>query len=254
MAFHSTQHTLQQPTGPSISALPNEVWRAVFSYLPNPVDKKVQWPPLNLVTERDRLVLQPILVVRQVCRVFRTIINDLPFWRVAEFDLVSLISNQYEGDHGTLEFRFVKALLTDGDLLEIFQKKTSWTFCRFSVFRIVSETVPNHRENVTELAFVGGPNEKRFDQVGAPMDWVDRVLIYYPKLQSLTIETVEHVEPSLISEKCPELSILSHLQSTCSRTSRLFAKSISQPSRAGPRWNRSSQVWRRTLRFADIIS
>jgi hypothetical protein len=204
MAFQSTQHTLQQPPGPSNSALPNEVWRTVFSHLPNPVDKNEQWEPLNLDTERDRLVLEPILVLRQVCRVFRAIINDLPFWLAAEFDLVSLISN-CEGDHGPLEFRFVKALLTDGDLLETFQKKTSWTFCRFSVFRIVSETVPNHRENVTELAFVGRPKGKRFDQLGAPREWVDGVLICYPKLQSLTIETVEL---SLISEKCRELSVL----------------------------------------------
>jgi hypothetical protein len=204
MALHSTQQSLQQSRTPSIPALPNEVWRTVLSQLPNPVNPNERWPPLNLVTERDRPVLHPILVVRQVCRLFRSIVNDSSFWLAGEFDPVSLIS----GNPDLPKYPFVKALLADGDLLETFEKKRSWTFSSFAVFTIVSETIPSFRKNVIQLAFVGGPNGERFDQSGARGDWVGVVLTNYLTLQSLTIETVEGLKLSVISEKCPELSVL----------------------------------------------
>jgi hypothetical protein len=210
MAFHSTQQSRQQNPAPSIPALPNEVWRAVFSQLPNPINTNGRWPPRNRVTEKDRLLLQPVLVLRQVCRLFRTIANDLSFWLAAEFDPVSLISN-FEGgsDLPGPKDQFVKALLSDRDLLRNFEKKTSWTFSKFSIFNIVSETVPGFRKNVIELAFLCRRNGKWFDQLGAPRDWVvDKVLTNYPKLQSLSMEAVEGIALSLISEKCPELSVL----------------------------------------------
>lgn len=75
-----------------ILTLPDEVLRLIFCYLPDPIDTSQSWPKFASLEEPERLILHPVLVLRQVCRRFRATTSGLPFWYDDAFDPVSLIS------------------------------------------------------------------------------------------------------------------------------------------------------------------
>lgn len=190
--------------------LPTEVLQEVFSYLPTSINisQQGQRAKFEHLNKQQRLLRQPILVLRQVCRQFRAIVNNLPFWRESTFDFVSLIA-VFHGEYCIRGADFVQSLLGDKDFVDILERRRGWTFSNYSVFRIVSEAIPNFNENVIELAFVRRPNGKEFMEFNAPChDWLYKILVLYPNLRSLTTNSLRGIRLSKLFENRPELSVL----------------------------------------------
>ena len=122
-------HRLESLPHAPILALSHEVISIIFTFLSNH-NTEERWPPFNELTMQERLLLQPILVVRQVCRHFRAIANTLPFWYSDTFEPVALISN-FCGIYRPRESAFLKSLLMDKGLVTCLRRKRQWSFRSF---------------------------------------------------------------------------------------------------------------------------
>ena len=199
------------PTASPILTLPNELLRNAFCFLPNPLHTSQHWPKFTSLTRSQRLILQPILVVRQVCRHFRAVANHLPLWYDDAFELGSLISN-FEGGGRLRLSEFVRSLLSDEQLRKCLARKTYWTFHSHSIFSIIFSTIPAVHETVTGLAFVPGNTSQEFIRTGCRGDaWFDKligVVEHCPQLQSLTLEYAGDLDLDKISKVRPALGVL----------------------------------------------
>jgi F-box-like len=188
----------------SILHLPNETLSAIFSY----------FPIFPLGHPSDCWPTQPVLAVRQVCRRFRTVVNELSFWYQDEFQpdlpnmaLIGCSQHQFKEKFYRRE-KFFKALLADRHLAHCLGRKTSWRFRSFHIFVVVFEQIPLFRRSVTKIQYYRTPFDlfTKSETVGfmtriglctqlttlriahVPyLDW-DHFLKFCPGLQALTID------------------------------------------------------------------
>ena len=185
--------------------LPAEVLSAIFSSLPNPLTTPKRWPKFNSLSPSKRLIIQPVLVVRQVCRRFRAVANDLLFWLDDNFELCSFVSN-FQGP--VRESSFLKAILNDQHLINSLGKRKNWRFSRFSSLCIVFKAVPLFRENVTGIALVDGNRGQRFKISGYSFKRLISILELCPHLQSLCLQRLGNLDVDQISQVVPALNVL----------------------------------------------
>lgn len=194
-------------TSSHILNFPIEVLHTIFSYLPNPLTQE-PWPKFNALLPSERLVLQSILVVRQVCHQFRAVADDLSFWYDDNFEPVSLISN-FKGSSRVRESPFLNSLLTDIQLVNnLGGKKKNWRFHSFSAFSIFFEAIPMFRENVTGLAFVVGSRGQQVNITGYSLEKLTNALRLCSQLQSLHLQHLGDLHLDQISDVAPALTVL----------------------------------------------
>src|SRR5262249_41690164 len=108
----------------SILNLPTEILRKIFSFL-------VRVPPPN---SKATLPCPQIFTIRSVCRKFRMVANELPFWcagNVHFFDLIPKRLHQYyntEEDWNSYEHHFLQLLYRDSHLVQCLERRSHWQF------------------------------------------------------------------------------------------------------------------------------
>lgn len=140
--------------------LPHEILYSILSYVCGDghlVDATLEWPKLS-----D----SPVMTIRAVCRTFRVIAAQLPFWFKDEFSLLSLVTNYNLGEWVTMVY--FHELLEDPFLVEQLKRKTGWSFGSYEMVHKITATFPSLREKMTYLA----------------LKWVDfkHTRTYYPEV------------------------------------------------------------------------
>jgi len=147
--FHRQSHPawkLKNTIAPSLLFLVSRIFQTTsWFYSPAPEPKTVHLPPRPLLgddatfSDSDQQALpHPLIILRQVCRAFRPIANDLPFWSNDYFRFSSqLLSSRVLPR--CLVPRFVEALVADIHLSGRLTKKTTWKFESHEAFRIAFE-------------------------------------------------------------------------------------------------------------------
>lgn len=89
----------------------------------------------------------PILIIRSVCRTFRIIADELPFWYQDDFDFLSLLPRTRirQGEN------FLKDLFIDHHLVKCLEWKKHWYFQSIGALRAVIEGVYSFQKNVISI-------------------------------------------------------------------------------------------------------
>ena len=131
---------------------------------------------LSLVLPSASLNL-PVLTVRSVCKTFRLIADQLPFWYEEDFHFHNI------DRHLCLRRTpsFVETLLKDPHLVECLSRKTSWSVHSIDLFDVLLDNLPRMATNTTKLDFyfVKYAPERR------PLD----ALRYFKSLEYLRVHT-----------------------------------------------------------------
>lgn len=186
----------------SLVQLPNEILINIFSYLPKTFDDADDDDDDDSVVEgedaRIKLRGSPILAVRQVCRLFRKIANELPFWLGDDFDISQLINS---GDDFPVS-EFVGALLADAHLIQRLSMKVAWRFASSEIFHVIVERIPTLPNTVSMLTFCCQSYETQFDTLAGPLSLCER-------LTTLHLYDVGEVDFDFIVQYLSALEILS---------------------------------------------
>jgi hypothetical protein len=130
----------------SILILPDEVLRETFSHVLTPVTVSSH--------TTGKFQFSDIISIRSVCRRFRAVFNELPFWYDGDFDLLDLISNR-EWLYPIELFEdcraFLEDLLSERQLIERFVLRSKWRFRNLISFQTVHKFVPSFSENTTAV-------------------------------------------------------------------------------------------------------
>ena len=151
----------------SILLLPTELLIDILSFLLPPICGQLSQPP-NPPLE----AVPPYQTVRHVCKTFRTIADQLPFWYEREFQfeilrfrrIPPLIAGfgfsyfsqrfslySYEPYHSSKTASFVDVLLQDAHLVECLGRKKAWAFYSKEVFGAISRNIPGVHNNTEWL-------------------------------------------------------------------------------------------------------
>ena len=195
----------------SISILPNEVLREIFSFLP-PYDR-VEFTD----TEGIKHGLAQILILRSVSRRFRTVFYDLEFWYDDDSDFSKLLPWNV---NRTQSVRFFKHLYEDRNFAPCFSNKAGWTFSSLRSLLSLTTKVPQFRQNARRVALILEKEEDRDAAIRALNSChhitelsllveTERYVDYYspfnlssvarsfPYLESLTLTGIRHSKGSL---------------------------------------------------------
>jgi hypothetical protein len=193
---------------PPILRLPTEVLFKIFFFLPTGSaredDRVWIWdePP----TASHQSPHHPILVLRQVCRLFRAVANELDFWTDDEFDFSKL------HDRFAIPTGLVEALLTDSHLVHCLEKKRTWLFRSYDVFCIVMERVLLHRV-ATTMRFIWVSSDIEPDFIlptdETPFPSLVYKLVVCAKLTTLQLLEVPELDFDYIPKCLSALEILS---------------------------------------------
>jgi len=150
-----------------ILLLPTELLIDILSFLLPPICGQLSQPPNTALQ-----AVPPYQTVRHVCKTFRTIADQLPFWYEREFQfeilrfhrIPSLIAGfgfsyfsqrfshySYEPYHSLKTASFVDVLLQDAHLVECLGRKKAWVFYSKEVFGAISRNIPGVHENTEWL-------------------------------------------------------------------------------------------------------
>jgi hypothetical protein len=139
------------PESCPILNLPNEILRHILSiYLVRPRHHGVR-----LLTD-DKPIYEyhaPAMTIRVVCRRFRAVADELPFWYDDDFDLLDLLPRRYFANvrSSSEEESFLKILFADNHLVETLQYKTHWTFRSLGSLSAVLECIPSFSQSTTSV-------------------------------------------------------------------------------------------------------
>jgi hypothetical protein len=130
--------------------LPNEILRHILTmYLVRPR----YGSPLESNNESSYRYHAPAMTIRAVCRQFREVANELPFWYQDDFDLLDLLPRrQYPNVRSSSsEESFLKVVLADNHLVETLQRKTHWNFRSLGGFSAILECIPSFDRSTTSV-------------------------------------------------------------------------------------------------------
>ena len=139
------------PSKPWIVHIPYELLLHILSFLTDPSYKLDLFVTYN-VDDREIKVSQ-ILVLRSVCRLFRTATAELGFWCDPDFSFIDLVwSGHYGPIHGKEEF-LLKVLFSDDHLVQsLSRRKTDWKFDSVGGLDVVMEAIPLFAQNATSIS------------------------------------------------------------------------------------------------------
>jgi hypothetical protein len=215
---NTTATTTPQNIPCYISSIPNEILSKIFSYLPNPINIMPTWPKFSSSTKSERLKLQPVLVIRQVCSHFRSIANNLPFWYKDTFEPTSLIANfsgEYPLSTTRLQYQptlspLFESISTDQELVSCLARKQHWIFHEFHTYSLIVKAIPLLQNTITRLSFVPGPGDSLFEfNKSDEIPKLVKDLGRYPALRELTLGKFNIIMVDLdpFGQACPELSV-----------------------------------------------
>ena len=199
---------------PPILRLPNEVLLDIFSHLSTSLADSDEEEGLRLSDHEPPTVtrqspLHPILILRQVCRRFRAVANELNFWSNEDFDFSKLVG--HPGQAYTIP-GIVEALLTDSHLVKCFEKKRTWLFRSYDVFCIVMARVPLLQRVATAMKFIWASYEFESDFILDRENTLFRSLVdklaVFTRLTSLQLLEVPELDFDNIPKYLPALEIL----------------------------------------------
>jgi len=140
---------IESPPTPLILSIPNEILHHIFSFLFDlPRDETF----IQHQSDGEEYEVSQVLVLRSVCRLFRSITAELDFWYDPDFRFSNLIFPphpliEYSMYH-YLEGRFLEVLFTDANLVDsLGRRKTDWSFDSLEGLMAVMEGVPLFKQN-----------------------------------------------------------------------------------------------------------
>jgi hypothetical protein len=204
---------------PPILQLPNDILNKIFSFL---------IPPSSQFWGNRH----PILTLRQVCRPFRAMANELTFWCTDDFDF-SQIDPKGQQPH----LDFIVLLIQDRHLASCIGEKRVWKFRSLDRLGVIGEHVPEVYTRTESLRLLWGRSKsdgkyvrdcnapfgevvdgglglftalRRLRLWDVPLVNFDDISRCLPMLESLAVE-FRHPHSSY-GEWCGSLGGLSHLQ------------------------------------------
>lgn len=203
----------------SILDLPNELLNETLSYIVSDHHARVEFHDSGRWHS-----LPQILVLSSVCRQFRVVVFDLPFWYQSEFEFRNLVyPNTGNGHWSALEnaeLKLIQIFLNNEDLVHRFALKTDWKFYYPVNFRKVELCLPTFSANtkkITFSSFVEG------DWLSLPVESLRRCV----NITALTIDScIETWYLQEILEACPLLEELELLEYRVDTTLRLVKNGL----------------------------
>jgi len=95
-----------------------------------------------------KLKFSPALTIRSVCRQFRAVAADLPFWWDDEFDLLSLKSVRKSHDEDS---KFLNALFEDPHIVQSVSKRKHWHIHDLPSLNEIRKSVSSFSENTVSI-------------------------------------------------------------------------------------------------------
>ena len=187
--------------------LPNELLREILSFVlaqpEHPVCYGYHRP--HLIDHALISAPAPALTIRSVCRRFRAIANELPFWYAGHFDLLNLLP---EFRSPNSDEKFLQALFTDNHLVECLRRKTEWEFRNLPNFLVVMERVPSFQQCVTTVTLRAFCDDSVKNPLSpSSLDVAIQKLAACSRLTSLEILFNNSLlSLDLISRSCPSLN------------------------------------------------
>ena len=203
----STTHMKSHRELSPFQNLAPEILLHIFGYLPTPLDIFIHTDPDE--SSQYRPLLQSVLAIRQVCRIFRDVANDLVFWKDDDLDLSEfIIKKRRPEDRARAEAHFLDVLLTDPGLVNsnTLQQKEGWTFRSYLTLRAVFKRMGRQlserlRYVVLDWMYYETPNMSVFQAGLATMAPCSN-------LDYLELLSIGHANFSHIAEYCPQLKEL----------------------------------------------
>ena len=95
---------------------------------------------------------RPVHAVRSVCKAFRFIANQLPFWLEENFTFEAL-TRPYRANRGSVS-EFIQIMLQDAHLVECLNRKKSWKICCPDEFDTLYRNIPSLPDVIERLRLV----------------------------------------------------------------------------------------------------
>jgi F-box-like len=191
--------------------LPNETLHHIFSFLPDPshVNSFVCYQEND-----EEYEVSQILVLRSVCRRFRTLAAELDFWYDIDFAFGELIPGLDISTHlswrNLQEERFLKVLFADAGLVNsLGRRKTDWKFQSIGSLKAVMQSVSLFRQNarVIYLEILGeGDN---WERVPSPLNVAIKNLALCSGITTLNTNLANDIDLDEIANSFPSLETLS---------------------------------------------
>ena len=202
--------------------LPDELLYHILSYCLDSLaeDGLKNW---DLITHFMQIPYAPppklALVLRAVCRHFRALVNDMPFWHSIGFDLISFLPPTRQS---ILDQQlFLHLLFLDRHLADNLGRKSHWMFSTVQNILTVYQDIPYFRQNVVSVEFnefVPHFDDPRFNDLNhnssseiaeSTLDFAIYTLGFCGFLTSLRIgPTTASCNLDALSVWCPALKLL----------------------------------------------
>jgi len=191
-------------SSPLILRVPNEIHHHIFSCL---YDLSRDEPFLHYRLNGKDYEVSQMLVLRCVCRHFRTLTAELDFWYDPDFEFTDLIRPFEHGEFGPLyrETEFLRVLFSDPNLVNsLGQRKTHWVFKSLQGLMAVLEGVPLFVQNAR------GIHLEIMDSIQATgLDIAIRLLAACSQITELSTRSADTINLSAIAASFPFLRSLS---------------------------------------------
>jgi len=207
---------------PPILGIPNEVLYHILNFLSylNLDESIVEYQ----VNDKDYKVSQ-MIVLRSVCRRFRSMIPELDFWLDTYFDFFRLIPGWYElpADSSfschAQERQFLEVLFSDDELVEsLGRRKTEWMFQSIEGLQIVMQKIPLFKQNARTISLEivsdedDSESEDRFatgtSATGTSLDIAIDMLSACSRITTLCILLADSLNLTKIASSFPFLETL----------------------------------------------
>jgi hypothetical protein len=182
----------------SIRDLPNEVLNQILSSVVNDHHARVEFHDGHRWHS-----LPQALILSSVCRQFRMVVFELPFWYQNEFEFRNLIDpNTGNGQQTALEnaeFKLIQELLENEQLVSRFALKTEWRFFHPINYNRVELYLPTFRKKTKKITFSSIGDCK-------PGDWSRLVVESLQRCINIT---------SLTIDSCAQIGVLEEVLEAC---------------------------------------
>jgi hypothetical protein len=199
-------------TLPPIFQLPNELQFEILSLvipslLPSGFEPHIRKP--------TRLTDSPFHTVRSTCRTLRWIVDELPFWSDASFDISQIEHFDHDDGSDSVTIRAppsdnMEALLSDAHLQQCLSLKTVWRVKSPAVFSTLSRKLPHFGQSLQDLGLCHG------DRLYSWINVTNLLRHTCPTLKKLFIMSTAHIHLNTLPHTLQELDIKEFSESDCS--------------------------------------
>jgi hypothetical protein len=123
----------------------------------------------------------PFHTLRSTCRIFRWMVDDLPFWQSDTFRLPFTLTTDY-----------FEVLLSDSHLQQCLARKTGWSDCSLQVVQILKRHVPQFGQRVHYLRLNNNYTSKSWGKISETLCGA------FPVLMVLELSSDTHVHLDIL--------------------------------------------------------